>query len=148
MTSSDKTMEKIAKLRKELEKYPVGLLVENPAEWLVTPLMQDKPALTLDLAKDTLNEAAMLYRPNGDGFLVGPLGPPVAYCNVQFVDQSLVRCAVKRLPNHALRCPNRQIRELTPELLDRLFALQPNLLARSRDDLLCGGAGLALQLLA
>jgi alpha-galactosidase len=67
-----------------------SLQVENPAEWLVTPLMQDKPALTLDVAKDTLNEAAMLYRPNGDGFLVGPLGPPVAYCNVQFVDQSLV----------------------------------------------------------
>jgi alpha-galactosidase len=67
-----------------------SLQVENPAEWLVTPLMQDKPALTLDVAKDTMKEAAMLYRPNGDGFLVGPLGPPVAYCNVQFVDQALV----------------------------------------------------------
>ena len=78
----------------DTRKQPGGTFsVENAAEWLVTPLMQDKPALTLDIAEAALNEAAMLYRANGDGFLVGPVGPAEAYCNVQFVDQAMVASA-------------------------------------------------------
>ncbi len=64
--------------------------VEKPSEWLVTPLMQDKDAVTLDVAKDRYNEAAMIYRANGDGFLAGPVGPAEAYTSVQFVNQALV----------------------------------------------------------
>ena len=67
-----------------------SMQVEKPAEWLVTPLMQDKEALSLADAKDRYNEAAMLYRPNGDGFLVGPVGPAEAYTAVQFSKQALI----------------------------------------------------------
>jgi len=67
-----------------------SMRVDNAAEWLVTPLMQDKDAVSLANAKDRYNEAAMLYRPNGDGLLVGPVGPAEAYTLVQFLDQALV----------------------------------------------------------
>mgnify|MGYP006074247335 CR=1 FL=1 len=75
----------------DTRKGPGGSMkVEKPAEWLVTPLMQDADAVSLAVAKDRYKEAAMLYRPNGDGFLVGPVGPAEAYTSVQFTGQALI----------------------------------------------------------
>ena len=75
----------------DTRKGPGGTMqVENPAEWLVTPLMQDADAVSLADAKDRYKEAAMIYRPNGDGFLIGPVGPAEAYTSVQFIEQALI----------------------------------------------------------
>lgn len=64
--------------------------VENTDDWLVTPLMEAAPAVSLTDAKKRLNEAAMLYHSNGNGFLVGPVGPAEAYTYVQATDQTLI----------------------------------------------------------
>lgn len=64
--------------------------VENTDDWLVTPLMEDSPAVSLTEAKKRLNEVALIYHHNGNGFLVGPVGPAEAYTYVQAVDQSLI----------------------------------------------------------
>ena len=63
--------------------------VENSDEWLVTPLMEASPAVSLTEAKKSLKEAALFYHGNGNGFLVGPVGPAEAYTRVQAVDKSI-----------------------------------------------------------
>lgn len=67
-----------------------ALTVENPSEWLVTPLMEDSLAVTYDVAEKLLNESALFKNPKGEGFLVGPVGPAEAYTNVQFIDQQFI----------------------------------------------------------
>ena len=60
-----------------------GIGVENAADWLVTPLMEDTRALPLSEMDKGLNEVAMVYHANGNGFLVGPVGPAEAYTIVE-----------------------------------------------------------------
>ena len=67
-----------------------ALNVENPAEWLITPLMEATEAFTYDVAKKRLNESALFKNSKGDGFLVGPVGPAEAYTNVQFINQEFI----------------------------------------------------------
>lgn len=67
-----------------------ALNVANPSEWLVTPLMEDSDAVTYDVAEKRLNESALFQNANGEGFLVGPVGPAEAYTNVQFKDQEFI----------------------------------------------------------
>ena len=62
-------------------KGPGGeLVVPDPAKWLVTPLMEASPALPLNEMEKGLQEAAMVYHENGQGFLVGPVGPTKKPC--------------------------------------------------------------------
>jgi hypothetical protein len=63
--------------------------VANAANWLVTPLMEASPALPLSTMNKNLNEAAMLYRADGTGFLVGPVGPAEAFTGVLVRDQAI-----------------------------------------------------------
>ena len=42
------------------------------------------------MAEKRLNESALFKSPEGDGFLVGPVGPADAYTNVQFVNQQFI----------------------------------------------------------
>jgi alpha-galactosidase len=67
-----------------------ALDVADPAEWLVTPLMEDSYATTYDKAEKRLNESALFKNSAGEGFLVGPVGPAEAYTNVQFSNQELI----------------------------------------------------------
>lgn len=67
-----------------------ALTVDDSSQWLITPLMEDTPATTYDKAEKRLNEAALFKGPDGDGFLVGPVGPAEAFTNVQFVNQELI----------------------------------------------------------
>ena len=67
-----------------------ALSVENPSDWLVTPLMEDSTAMTYDVAEKRLNESALFKNPQGEGFLVGPVGPADAYTNVQFINQEFL----------------------------------------------------------
>ena len=64
--------------------------VQHPDEWLVTPLMEDSPAVSLTVAGKRLSEAALVYPRQGNGFLVGPVGPAEAYTTVQAVGQSIL----------------------------------------------------------
>lgn len=64
--------------------------VTNSDDWLVTPLMEDSPAVTLTLAENRLKEAALVYHKNGAGFLVGPVGPAEAYTSFQAVEKSII----------------------------------------------------------
>lgn len=67
-----------------------GFELENSDEWLVTPLMEDSPAVSLTEAEKRLKEAALVYHRNGNGVLVGPVGPAEAYTSVQAVDRSII----------------------------------------------------------
>ena len=60
--------------------------VENPADWLVTPLMESTEAKSLTETKKSLNEVAMFYNSKGDGFLIGPVGPAEAFTTLQVAD--------------------------------------------------------------
>lgn len=64
--------------------------VADASDWLVTPLMESTPAVSLADADKRYKEAAMLYRPDGKGFLVGPVGPAEAYTNVQFIEEAMI----------------------------------------------------------
>ena len=64
--------------------------VPNSDDWLVTPLMEDSPAVSLTLAEKRLKEAALVYHKNGTGFLVGPVGPAEAYTSFQAVKKSFI----------------------------------------------------------
>lgn len=64
--------------------------VANSDDWLVTPLMEDSPAVSLTAADKKLNEAALVYHKDGSGLLVGPVGPAEAYTNFQAVEKSLI----------------------------------------------------------
>ena len=64
--------------------------VPNSDDWLVTPLMEDSPAVSLTVAEKRLKEAALVYHKNGTGFLVGPVGPAEAYTSFQAVKKSFI----------------------------------------------------------
>ena len=63
--------------------------VADPASWLVTPLMEASPALPLSQLAKNVGEAALLYRDDQSGFLVGPVGPPEAFTILEVRDQAL-----------------------------------------------------------
>ncbi|MCX8512767.1 MAG: alpha-galactosidase, partial [Chthoniobacteraceae bacterium] len=63
-----------------------ALAVENASDWLVTPLMQDDEAEDLSKMKKTFRDAVIVYHANGQGFLVGPVGPAEAYTSVEFAN--------------------------------------------------------------
>ena len=63
-----------------------NLAVENASDWLVTPLMQDNEAEDLSKTKKTFRDAVIVYHKNGQGFLVGPVGPAEAYTSVEFAN--------------------------------------------------------------
>ena len=74
----------------DMNKGPGGsFAVANADEWLVTPLMESSPALPLSEMNRRLKEAALIYHSNGNGFLVGPVGPAEAYTHVTVRAQSL-----------------------------------------------------------
>lgn len=64
--------------------------VPDSDAWLVTPLMEDAPAVSLTLAEKRLKEAALLYDKDGHGFLVGPVGPAEAYTSFQAVGKEFI----------------------------------------------------------
>jgi len=64
--------------------------VPDTDAWLVTPLMEDTPAVSLTVAEKRLKEAALVYHNNGTGFLVGPVGPAEAYTNFQAVGKFII----------------------------------------------------------
>jgi hypothetical protein len=66
-----------------------GLSVANKADWLVTPLMEDSPAQPLNEMDKSLNEVAMVYHADGNGFLVGPVGPAEAHVIVEVKNQTI-----------------------------------------------------------
>ncbi len=66
-----------------------GLAVGNPADWLVTPLMEASPAGSLHEMDKELNEAALIYNKNNKGFLVGPVGPAEAHVIVEVRKQTI-----------------------------------------------------------
>ena len=74
----------------DLNKGPGGVLtVADPAEWLVTPLMEASPALPLSEMNKRLNEVALIRNAKDQGFLVGPVGPAEAYTAVEVREQAL-----------------------------------------------------------
>lgn len=58
-------------------------VVDAPNQWLVTPLMEDKPAEMLNSLQTSFREAVLVYQ-KGVGFLIGPTGPPEAYTQIDF----------------------------------------------------------------
>jgi hypothetical protein len=60
--------------------------LDSPEKWLVTPLMESAPAEPFQSMNRTLREAAMVYEPNGTGFLIGPTGPPEAFTDLDIKD--------------------------------------------------------------
>ena len=70
-----------------------GIVVDNPSEWLVTPLMQALPVESLDVATKGFKDAAMIYRADGKGFLAGAVGPAEAHALVE-VREGTVKAAV------------------------------------------------------
>jgi hypothetical protein len=70
------------------------LSVDNAADWLVTPLMESTPAAPLSTMSQSLKEAAMVYRADGVGFLIGPVGPAEAYTTVG-VRQQAIKASVQ-----------------------------------------------------
>jgi alpha-galactosidase len=92
---SDKDVNLVAFDLLDTNKGPGGsFVVENSADWLVTPLMEDSPALPLSEMQKNLNEVAMLYRADGGGFLIGPVGPAEAHISVE-VRNELVKGVVQ-----------------------------------------------------
>jgi hypothetical protein len=74
----------------DLNKGPGGAFsVVDPAEWLVTPLMEASPALSLSEMNKRLNEVALIRNAKDQGFLIGPVGPAEAYTAVEVRNQSL-----------------------------------------------------------
>lgn len=67
-----------------------SFLVQDSDAWLVTPLMEDSPAVSLSVAHKLLKEAALVYHKNGTGFLVGPVGPAEAYTHFQAVEKAII----------------------------------------------------------
>ena len=63
--------------------------VVDPAEWLVTPLMEDSPALPLSEMSQSMKEVALIRHGNGDSLLVGPVGPAEAYTIVEVRNQGV-----------------------------------------------------------
>ena len=51
--------------------------------WLVTPLMEDKPAEMMNSLQESYRESVLIYN-KGVGFLIGPTGPPEAFTEIEF----------------------------------------------------------------
>ncbi len=66
-----------------MHNMPNGKIVEDPSTFLVTPLMRDFPAQPLSEMEKNATDAAIIYNPEGKGFLVGPIGPAEAYTTVE-----------------------------------------------------------------
>ena len=67
-----------------LSTYSGGrFVVDAPNQWLVTPLMEDKPAEMMNSLQTSFREAVLIYN-KGAGFLIGPTGPPEAYTEIDF----------------------------------------------------------------
>jgi hypothetical protein len=67
-----------------LSTYSGGrFVVDAPNQWLVTPLMEDKPAEMMNSLQTSFREAVLIYN-KGVGFLIGPTGPPEAYTEIDF----------------------------------------------------------------
>ena len=66
-----------------------ALVVDNAADWLMTPLMEASPAKPLSEMDKGLNEVAIVYHKNGNGFLVGPVGPAEAHVIVEGRNQAI-----------------------------------------------------------
>ena len=60
-----------------------GGLVNDADQWLVTPMMRDAKAQPLSEFEGRTNESAMFYRNDGEGFLVGPVGPAEAHATIE-----------------------------------------------------------------
>ena len=71
------------------EGHGGGLTVNNAADWLVTPLMEDTLAQPLSEMNKGLNEVAIIYNQSGKGFLVGPVGPAEAHVIVEARNQTI-----------------------------------------------------------
>lgn len=88
--------------------------VANPADWLVTPLMEDSPVRPLSEMSKNLNEAALFYPGRGGGFLLGPVGAPEAFTGIDvrnqavkalvYMDDVLVRAGESRRGQEMLFC--------------------------------------------
>ena len=88
LTDRDVTFHEVDLL--DLNKDPGGTLeVANAADWLVTPLMEASPAKPLSEMDKGLNEAALVYNSDGNGFLVGPVGPAEAHVIVEVRNQTV-----------------------------------------------------------
>ncbi|MEI6970224.1 MAG: sensor histidine kinase [bacterium] len=82
-----------AKAVKFVSSTPVALagqLAGNPSTWLATALFERDPAAAMkpaalavsDIVTPlSIHECGTLYRPDGNGFLFGPIGTPIAYVN-------------------------------------------------------------------
>lgn len=66
-----------------------SLAVNDPSEWLVTPLMEASKAMPLSEMDSRLNEVALVRNQSDQGFLVGPVGPAEAYTALEVRGQSL-----------------------------------------------------------
>ena len=64
-----------------------NLTVDNAADWLVTPLMEASPAKPLSEMDKGFNEVAIIYNADGNGLLVGPVGPAEAHVIVEARNQ-------------------------------------------------------------
>jgi hypothetical protein len=92
---SDKDVNLVAfDLLDTLEGQGGSLIVPDAAKWLVTPLMEASPALPLNEMEKGLQEAALVYHEDGQGFLVGPVGPAEAFANVE-VRKGAVKAVVR-----------------------------------------------------
>ena len=66
-----------------------GLIVNKPSDWLVTPLMQDSPALSLAETDGSFKEVVLISHPDGRGLLIGPIGPAEAHTRVEVRQQKI-----------------------------------------------------------
>ena len=60
-----------------------SFVVDAPDQWIVTPLMEDAPVEPLNSIQGSFREAVLVYQ-KGEGFLIGPTGPPEAYTEIDF----------------------------------------------------------------
>ncbi len=63
--------------------------VADAPKWLVTPLMEASPTMSLSEMNNQLNDAALFCRPDGSGFLVGPVGAPEAYATISVGNETI-----------------------------------------------------------
>ena len=77
------------------------LTVKDSKDWLVTPLMEDSPAVSLHEANQRVKEVAVFRHEGGKGFLIGPIGPAEAYTHLDVREQ--VINAVAEMDNVLVR---------------------------------------------
>ena len=67
-----------------------AIVVDDPADWLVTPLMEATEAKPLNGEfKKAMNEVAIIYNQAGKGLLVGPVGPAEAHVLVEVKNSAI-----------------------------------------------------------